>query len=170
MQLSINSLDGAYCRWALAWIPNPEEIIKKVVQALKPGGRFVVQEYFDWSTLQTHPSFPNLSKAITQALSSFDNGYGEINIGNRVSEIFETNGLTIFNTRPLIKMAKPNDIVWQWPKTFLSIYLPKVVEMGKLDYEVATKAMEEFNQLEETPGATLMTPSMIEVIGEKKFI
>lgn len=168
MQLAPNSLDGVYCRWALAWIPNPEEIINKVITAMKQGGRFVVQEYYDWSTFQTHPSFPNLDEAIFQALSSFDNGMGDVNIGNRVSEIFESSGLSIVSSRPLNKMAKPNDLVWQWPKTFLRIYLPKVVEMGKLDAKIAAKAMVEFDQLEKIPGATLLAPSMIEVIGEKR--
>ena len=50
MQLEDNSLDGAYCRWAMAWISNPEEIIQKVYKALKPGGRFVFHEYFHWMT------------------------------------------------------------------------------------------------------------------------
>jgi len=168
MDIAPSSLDGAYCRWALAWIPNPEEIISKVISALKPGGRFVVQEYIDWSTFHTSPEFPNLKVAIFQALSSFDNGIGEINIGKRIPEIFENSGLAIVNTRPLNKIARPNDLVWQWPKTFLKIYLPKVVEMGKIDSDLATKAMLEFEQLEKIDGAKLITPSMIEVIGEKK--
>ena len=33
MQLKPNSLDGAYCRWALAWVPNPRDVIQKVVDS-----------------------------------------------------------------------------------------------------------------------------------------
>jgi len=58
MDLPENSLDGAYCRWALAWLPNPEEIMEKVKKALKPGGAFVIHEYYDWSIFQTEPSLP----------------------------------------------------------------------------------------------------------------
>jgi len=169
MELSSNSLDGAYCRWALAWIPNPHQIIAKVSEALKPGGRFVVQEYYDWSTFQTTPEFPNLKEAIFQALTSFDNGIGEINIGKKTPKLFELSGLSVYHTRPLSKMAKPHDLVWQWPKTFLQIYLPKVVEMGKLKAKVASEAMKEFTLLEKSPGASLLAPAMIEVIGEKKL-
>ena len=61
LDLSPNSLDGAYCRWALAWISNPDEILQKVYNALKPGGRFVIHEYFDWMTHQTVPSLPGLT-------------------------------------------------------------------------------------------------------------
>ena len=167
MILEPNSLDGAYCRWALAWTPNPDAIIQKVIHALKPGGRFIIQEYYDWSTLQTQPEFPNLKEGIFQALSSLQNGPGEIEIGRRAADIFLKNGCTIHHSRPLTKLANPGDLRWHWPKTFFTIYLPKVAEMGLIDMKTVEKAMEEFELLEKTPGATIFTPSMIEVIGEK---
>ena len=45
MSLEPNSLDGMYCRWALAWLENPEEILQKIHTALKPGGRMVIHEH-----------------------------------------------------------------------------------------------------------------------------
>ena len=167
MKLEPNSLDGAYCRWAIAWIPNPEEIITEVIHALKPGGKFIIQEYYDWSTLQTHPNHPNLDQGIFQALTSIENGIGEINIGRRVANIFVENGLDIFNTRPLNKMGNPNNLTWHWPKTFLTIYLPKIAELGLIKKETVAKALDEFDLLEKSASSTIFTPSMIEVIGEK---
>ena len=41
MRLEDNSLDGMYCRWAMAWIPNVKDILGKVKKALKPGGKMV---------------------------------------------------------------------------------------------------------------------------------
>ena len=71
MQLDTDSLDGMYCRWALAWIPNPKEILTKVLDALKPGGKMVIHEYYDWKTHQTEPNLPSINQAIVQALKSF---------------------------------------------------------------------------------------------------
>ena len=58
LDLPDNSLDGVFCRWALAWIPNPEDIISKIYRWLKPGGRFVAHEYFHWMTHSTMPEYP----------------------------------------------------------------------------------------------------------------
>ena len=69
--LESNSLDGAYCRWALAWISNPKEILSKIKDALKPKGKIVTHEYFNFSTHQTNPERPALKKAIGTALKSF---------------------------------------------------------------------------------------------------
>ena len=41
LQLEAESLDGVYCRWALAWVPNPDEILAKILKALKPGGKIL---------------------------------------------------------------------------------------------------------------------------------
>ena len=168
MSLKDNSLDGAYCRWALAWIPNPEEIVAKVADALKPGGAFVVQEYYDWSVFQSEPRLENLNNVGKPAiLNSFKAASGDINIGRRIPEIFEEAGLEVISTRPLAKLATPDDLTWQWPKTFLEIYLPKLVEPGFLTEEELQKSLDDLEDLSHNPNATFLCPLMIEVVGIK---
>ena len=66
--LDENSLDGIYCRWALAWVSNPKEILSKVKDALKPEGRMVIQEYYQMSSFKTTPERPSLRRAINSTL------------------------------------------------------------------------------------------------------
>ncbi len=58
LELKPNSLDGIYCRWALAWVDEVDNIVERLCHALQPGGAMVFQEYYDWSTLQTNPESP----------------------------------------------------------------------------------------------------------------
>lgn len=167
MTLKADSLDGAFSRWALAWVDDAEDVIAKVSDALVPGGAFVAQEYYDWSTFQTEPSFPNLDIGIAAALKSFKSQDSEIDIGKTLPELFYSNGLEVISIRPMTKLATVDDILWHWPKSFLTIYLPKVAEMGFLTKEQAELALEEFEKLENTPGATILCPHMVEVIGIK---
>jgi SAM-dependent methyltransferase len=167
MKLKPNSLDGAYSRWALAWISNVDEIVAMVSDALVSGGAFVAHEYYDWSTFQTEPSFPNLNTAIAAALKSFKPGDSEIDIGRKLPELFYSNGLEVLSIRPMSKLATVDDLTWQWPKTFLSIYLPKLADMGLLTKKQVKAALEELEELEDTPEATILCPHMVEVIGVK---
>lgn len=167
MELEDNSLDRIYCRWAIAWIPNPEEIITKLKRALKPNGKMVVQEYYDWSTLQIEPQLPNLTKGIAAAFRSFTEMEGEINIGRRLPAIFENTGFTINSIRKMNKLGTTDHLEWHWPKTFFNIYLPKVKEMGFIDQDTMEAALRDFDQLEKIKGSNFMGPSMIEVIAEK---
>ena len=167
MVLDEESIDGAYCRWALAWIPNPGEIIAKVSEALKPGGAFVVQEYYDWSTFQVEPNLAALTKGIKSALKSFKKSEGEIDIGRELPRLFYDNGLEVISIRPMAKLAVVGDMTWQWPKSFLEIYLPKVAEMGYLTKEELLAALDDLEEIEFMDGATCLCPTMVEVVGIK---
>lgn len=167
MELEDNSLDGMYCRWALAWLSNPKAILKKVFQALKPGGKMVIQEYYDWSTHQTEPMRPMLAKAIAGALRSFKESDGEIDIGRELPTMLEDLGMKITKIRPMAKLVRPQDFEWSWPKSFYEVYFPKLVELNYLTEVELAGALKDINDLEKLPNTTLCCPLMIEVIAEK---
>ena len=167
LELEDNSFDGAYCRWSLAWISNPAEIINKVAKSLKSGAAFAAQEYFDWSTFQTEPSYPELDKGIKNILRSFKEQEGDIDVGRRLASMFYDAGLEVISTRPLTKYAQPDEMNWYWPKTFLHIYMPKLVGMGYMTEGEVEDALAAFEQLEYETAANLFCPSMIEVVAVK---
>lgn len=167
MDLAPNSLDGVYTRWALAWLPDVDTVLKKVITAMKPGATFAIQEYYDWSLLQTEPYKENLYHGTRQALESLGDLGGDINIGRRIPALLSSLGMEIISTRPMTKQARSHEYDWNWPKSFFHIYLPKLVAMGRMSQAQVDLALEEFRELENTVGATVQTPLMIEVIGKK---
>ncbi|MDT0557263.1 methyltransferase domain-containing protein [Ichthyenterobacterium sp. W332] len=167
MDLQPNSIDGVFDRWALAWVNNPKSVLKQLHTALKPGAKVVTQEYFDWSTLQTEPNFPRLTKAIKAALQSFQDQNGMIDIGRNLPVYFRDCGYEVIHTRPLTKMVTPKEFAWQWPKSFFHIYFPKLVGAGYLTQTEVDDALLDFITLEQRPEATIFTPAMREVIAKK---
>ncbi len=167
LELKTSSLDGMYCRWALAWIPKPKEVLRKVVAALKPGAKMVIHEYYDWGVLQTEPQKENLTKAIKQALKSFKDSDSEIDIGRYLPKILSEIGMKIVGFRPMAKIATPNNGVWQWPKTFFQSYFPRLVSQNYLSTTEVQLALQELEELEKTDGASICTCLMVELIAEK---
>ncbi|MCH9660972.1 MAG: methyltransferase domain-containing protein [Bacteroidetes bacterium] len=167
MKLQPNSLDGMYCRWAMAWLPNPDEILKNVYDALKPGATMVLHEYFEWTTHQVVPRKEHLSKAIAAAMQSFNNAPGQINIGRELPLMLTEMGMKIKGIRLMPKLATPKDVVWQWPKTFYYSYFPRLAEMGLLTFEEVQQAFADLEALEKVEAAIICCPIMVEVIAEK---
>jgi len=167
MELEAASLDGMYCRWALAWIPNPMEVLLKVKKALKPGGKMVIHEYYDWSTHQTQPGKVGLKKAISAVLRSFKDQDGEIDIGKELPAILSDIGMKVSNIRMMTKLPTVDDLAWQWPKSFYKSYYPRLVDSGYLTNEDVIIALKAINDLEKIPNATIFCPSMVEIIAEK---
>jgi len=167
LELATTSLDGIYCRWALAWIPNPKEILKKLKRFLKPGGKIVIHEYFFWTSHRTQPEKPALKKAIGAALQSFKDSDSEIDVGKYLHEWFDEIGMQVLHHRLMPKLATPNTEVWEWPKTFYESYFPRLIQMGLLTNEDVKLAFEDLKNLETLGHATLWCPLMIEVIATK---
>ena len=167
LELEENSIDRMYCRWALAWIDNPTEILSKVFNALKPGGSMVIHEYYDWTTHQTEPKLPNLNKAISAAYKSFTDSPGDIDVGRKLPGILASLGMHLYGTRPMSKVANHADDFWNWPKSFYHSYFPRLIELGLLTTTDVELALEDLNQLEHIKGSSICCPLMYEVIAEK---
>jgi hypothetical protein len=52
--------------------------------------------------------------------------------------------------------------MWQWPATFIEIYLARLIEKGRIDQEFADLASAERNR-----NALMLTPLVLEIIAEK---
>ncbi len=167
LELEPNTLDGVYCRWALAWNKNPQAIIEKITRWLKPGSKFIAHEYFHWMTHSTVPEYSNLNIAIKAAFDSFESFGGTINVGRQIPEMAVKCGLSVELVRPMAKMAQPKDFTWQWPGSFYKVYFPKLVEDGFLDPDFAQKALAEFEALSSNPNSMLHCPLVAEIIVTK---
>lgn len=166
MKLIDYSLDGVFSRWALAWIDNPEEIIDKIAAAMAPGAVFVAHEYYDWQTLQSEPSLPNIKKGIKACFKSFSQSDGDINIGKKLPGMLFDAGLEVLSIRPMTKIAVPDELTWEWPKTFFTNYFAKLIPvyLSEKEYEDILLDIEE---LEDMDGSSILCPTMVEVIAVK---
>ncbi|MBT8229941.1 MAG: methyltransferase domain-containing protein, partial [Bacteroidia bacterium] len=167
MKLHPSSLDGVYSRWALAWIKNPREIVEKIVSSMASGAVFVAHEYYDWSTLQSEPPLSGLAKGIATTYKSFKEQEGDIDIGRYLPAMFSEAGLELISVKPMAKLVTPDDLGWHWPRSFFSIFLPKLVEYGRLTEEELEEALSDIEELSFMDGSSINCPLMVEVIGVK---
>jgi hypothetical protein len=57
--------------------------------------------------------------------------------------------------------------MWQWPATFIEIYLPRLIEMGRIDREFADKVRADLVSAEKNRDGFMVTPLVLEIIAEK---
>ena len=57
--------------------------------------------------------------------------------------------------------------MWQWPATFIEIYLPRLIEMGRIDQEFADKVRADLGGAEANPNALMVTPLVLEIVAQK---
>jgi hypothetical protein len=57
--------------------------------------------------------------------------------------------------------------MWQWPATFIEIYLPRLIQMGRIDQKFADKVSADLASAERNRNSFMVTPLVLEIIAEK---
>ena len=81
--------------------------------------------------------------------------------------LLSANSFTIRSTTPHIFCVRPTSYMWQWPATFIEVYLPRLTEMGRIDQSFADKLRADLAEAEKNPNAVMITPLVIEIVAEK---
>jgi len=167
LQPANDSLDGAYSRWALGWVAQADDVVRRVAPALKRGGAFAAQEYIQWSTLMMYPHSRAHARIVHACLESWTQAEGEINIGGDLPRMFHECGLEVTHFAPLARTGRPNSMEWNWVKTFFHSYVPRLIKTGLLAESDFEEWKHEQKELDSNPNAFVVCPLMIEIIGVK---
>jgi ubiquinone/menaquinone biosynthesis C-methylase UbiE len=168
LDVAEGSVDGAYARWVLCFVEQPEAVVSAVARALKPGSAFIVQDYFNYEAAVIAPKDEIFDHVFRVVGKSFRIRKGNPEVGSYVPAMMEGCGLEVREINPLIRIARPGTALWQWPETFFQNYLSVLVEMELLSESEKETFERKWDERSGDPGAFFCTPPMIEVIGFKR--
>jgi ubiquinone/menaquinone biosynthesis C-methylase UbiE len=168
LSLPPESFDGAYARWVLTFVRQPEAVVSRVASALRPAGRFVVHDYSRYSGFQIAPGDPAVERVIQAVVANWRADGGDPEVGARVPRMMHEAGLEVVSVTPLTRIARPGDALWQWPRTFFDNFLPHLVRTGYLAEEERQAFDAVWAARAADPAAYLATPPMVEVVGVKR--
>lgn len=167
MELPPDSLDGAYTRWVLCFVADPERIIARVAKALKPGAAFAIQDYYNYRAIALSPRGPALERVIHAVAESWNRRGGDCDIGRRLPGMLRRSGLRVREVTPVLRAARPGSSLWQWPEVFFRIYIPALIEMGLLTPEDQRNYHAEWAERSADPDAYFTTPPLVDIIAVK---
>lgn len=167
LDLPPDSLDGAFTRWVLCFVPDPEAVVRSVARALRPKAAFVVHDYVNYHQMLLAPRSDAFHTAVRAVDRAWRASGGDPDVAQRLPGIFDRCGLRVADVRPLTRVARPHTPLWQWPTTFFSIFLPKLVESGVLTAAEKAAFDRDWADRSRDPNAYFVTPPMLEIIGVK---
>lgn len=163
-----NGVDGAWCRWVLAFVMRPRELLGKIAAAIKPGGRFVSHEYFDYASWRTLPPSRDFADFVQATIDNWRASGGEPDIGLSIPRWLEELGFEIESTTPFIDVIGPSDRIWPWPTSFMEVGLRRLVELGRIDAARSREMSESLREIAESKHWRMVTPGVIETIARKR--
>ena len=167
LDLPPDSFDGAYTRWVLCFVADPNAVIAGAARALRRGGVLAVQDYYRYDALALAPQSDAFRRVIRAVDESWRAHGGDPDVGCRLPALMERNGLRIREIKPLLRTARPHEPLWQWPATFFRNYVPTLVNMGLISEQERAEFDAVWRERSADPAAFFVTPPMIDVIAEK---
>ena len=165
--LPAEGADAFWIRWVLAFVSEPETVLRKLAGTLRPGGVAVIHEYLDYSVWSYAPPRPALEAFRNFKIDDWRKSGGEPDIARELPRLLPRCGLKIREMRPMVEAVRPGDFFWQWPRAFLDLYPQHLVEEGKADQAFVDRITEELREAEADPETVMITPLVLEVIAEK---
>ncbi len=167
-KLPANTADGAYCRWVLCFVANPQRVIDGVARALKPGARFAIQDYYNYTAIKLAPKSEVFNRVIRAVDASWRQHGGDPDIGCQFPMLLDRAGFDVESIEPIVRIGQPDSSLWQWPTTFFAIFVPTLVQTGFLTIDEQREFEQEWHARSNDPNAFFSSPPMVDVVAVKR--
>jgi len=167
LDLPPDSIDGAYARWVLCFVSNPGAAITAVAKALRPGGVFAVQDYFNYQAITLAPRSEIFQRIIDAVLKRWRLTGGDPDFAGHLPELFSKCGLIVRDIRGITRVARPGTALWNWPASFFRNFVPALVDAGLISGDEQRAFEAEWARRSADPNTFFCSPPLYDVIAYK---
>ena len=159
--------DFSWCRWVVSFVSDPALLIKKLAGVMQKGSIAIFHEYGHYETWRFLPRLPMQERFREHVIATWRESGGEPDGAPGLPAFLSANDFLIRSATPHIFCVRPSDYMWQWPAQFIAVYLPRLMEMGRIDQEFADKVRADLAGAEKNPNSLMITPLVLEIVAEK---
>ena len=167
LDLPDSSVDGIFIRWLLCFVEDPKAVLKECYRVLKPGGRLVAWDYFNYSAVGLFPESEATRTLFKAYRESALLNNGSYDIGNLLPGLLNEASLEVCSLEPICRVARPGSRTWHWATLFHESYVDKLVAQQLLSSQQAEAFFEDWHRQAANPAAFFMPPPMLGVIAVK---
>ncbi|HEY2569399.1 MAG TPA: class I SAM-dependent methyltransferase [Candidatus Udaeobacter sp.] len=159
--------DFSWCRWVMSFVTDPALLVGKLSNVMRKGSVAIFHEYGHYESWHFFPRLPNQERFREHVIATWRESGGEPDGAMVLPTLLPANSFAIRSVRPHLFCVRPTNYMWQWPATFIETYLPRLIEMGRIDQKFADQVRHDLAKAEKDPNAFVITPLVLEIVAEK---
>jgi SAM-dependent methyltransferase len=160
------AMDGAWCRWIFAFLPDPRAALQRLTAAIRPGGAIAIMEYLDYGAWRLAPGNADFDRFVAAVIASWRVSGGAPDVGLDLPGWIEAEGWRVEAVRTHVDVVRPADFTWRWPASFVEVNAARLAELGLLTAEQSAQAVAALKGAERV-GARMITPIVGEIIARR---
>jgi SAM-dependent methyltransferase len=160
-------LDAAWCRWVACFVSSPAKLVENIAASLRAGGVAIFHEYVDYKTWRLAPRRPAFESFVAEVMASWRSAGGEPDIAVSLPGLLRGAGFRIRSASPIVYAITPGDYFWQWPSRFVESFLPRLLDLGRVDASWAEGVRRDLREAESDPSSIMLTPMVLEIVAER---
>ncbi|MEE2939338.1 MAG: methyltransferase domain-containing protein [Planctomycetota bacterium] len=154
--------DVVYSRWVMSFLTDIDAVCRKVVDTLRPGGAFVVQDY-NHDGIAVFPRSEGFEAVVRAARAFYADSGGDPWVVTRLPAALRRAGFVDVEVRPHAKAGGPASGVFRWASAFFRVFSETFVERGLMTAEEQALFRAEWAAREADPDALFFSPMVVEV-------
>ncbi len=163
-EFGVQDADAAWCRWVLCFVSDPRRVVRRIRQALRPGGVAVFHEYLDYRAWAISPPCPPHARFVEQVISSWRAEGGEPDVGRYLTGYLLAEGFRVESARVHAEFIEPADPLWAWPMAYVATGAARFVELGLMSAAEAGELAAAVRAAEARPETRMLTPPVLELV------
>ena len=158
--------DLVFARWVCLFLADPETHLRKLVQALKPGGLLAIEDYHR-ETFALIPRPPQWADFLAGERACFASQGADVSVGGRLPELYRKVGLRVVETVPTIKAGHPGSPVWQWLSAYFLGLMDRYAAFPPFTKAKARNLRHWWRAVEREQTSLMISPTVLDVMGRK---
>lgn len=159
-------IDKVFCRWVLMFTGDIEKIVADAYQLLKPGGKFVSMEYFNFRHISMFPQSTAFNTIFENVWQFLNRNGGNPDSGNDVHKLMAKHGFKNIELYPVYKTGKVNTPTWQWLEE-TNINHKNLIDAGLITQSELDVFYSDWKEKSVDECAFITAPPLMITIGEK---
>ncbi len=164
--LPASRYDVIFARWVFLFLPDVRGHLKRLVRALKPGGKIAIQDYLR-DTLSMVPRPTDWDAFVAADRAFFATQGGDANVGAHLPALARKGGLVIDEIVPTTKVGAPGSPAWRWMSDYFLGVMDRYASLGPLSKPAATRLRREWLAAAKERNSFIVSPTVLDVVARK---
>jgi len=160
--------DVAYARWVLCFAPDTQRVVEQIAKHVKPGGRLIVQDYFNYRAFTAGPHDERFEPFRTAVIQSWIDAGGNPDVVGILPKVVLDLGFEIETMRVQQRVARPGTQMWAWPDTWIRSFAPRLVTSGHMTDAELSDLMALWDEMSADPSRFLVPPPVWDFVAVKR--